>query len=225
MYQTTVEESSFHDLLGLALSRKPAGAGPRLAGTYQAVTQSSKGLRLRLVCMEAVGRGPGCGFSSSHPFIHDSDLSSLSDSDEDPIHLTDKVQMLLLRLSPLRTVEKELKQRLGAGTDEVRADVSFASAGAAGTAGFASRLRRPREFCVRKWNNVSDAASKFGRSDPSTFAGPGPGLTRPQSSRHDSNVVRLQLVDELTEVIASCRTDMMLLWTDPDVRNVLQKRN
>ncbi|KAM6492797.1 guanine nucleotide-binding protein alpha subunit [Amanita muscaria] len=154
----------------------------------------------------------------------DSDLSSLSDSDEDPIHLSDKVQMLLLRLSPLRTVEKELKQRLGAGTDEVRADVSFASAGAAGTAGFASRLRRPREFCVRKWNNVSDAASKFGRSDPSTFAGPGPGLTRPQSSRHDSNVVRLQLVDEPTEVIASCRTDMMLLWTDPDVRDVLQKR-
>ncbi|KIL64804.1 hypothetical protein M378DRAFT_11161 [Amanita muscaria Koide BX008] len=152
----------------------------------------------------------------------DSDLSSLSDSDEDPIHLTDKVQMLLLRLSPLRTVEKELKQRLGAGTDEVRADVSFTSAGAAGTAGFASRLRRPREFCVRKWNNVSDAASKFGRSDPSTFAGPG--LTRPQSSRHDSNVVRLQLVDEPTEVIASCRTDMMLLWTDPDVRDVLQKR-
>ncbi|KAM6493961.1 hypothetical protein JOM56_010322 [Amanita muscaria] len=162
-------------------------------------------------------------FSLTH-FIHDSDLSSLSDSDEDPIHLTDKVQMLLLRLSPLRTVEKELKQRLGAGTDEVRADVSFASAGAAGTAGFASCLRRPREFCVRKWNNVSDAASKFGRSDPSTFAGPGPRLTRPQSSRHDSNVVRLQLVDELTEVIASCRTDMMLLWTDPDVRNVLQKR-
>ncbi|KAM6496583.1 hypothetical protein JOM56_007056 [Amanita muscaria] len=51
------------DLLGSALSRKPAGAGPRLAGTYQAVTQSSTGLRLRLICIGAVGRGPGCGFS------------------------------------------------------------------------------------------------------------------------------------------------------------------
>ncbi|KAM6491272.1 hypothetical protein JOM56_013511 [Amanita muscaria] len=51
------------DLLGSALSRKPAGAGPWLAGTYQAVTQSSTGLRLRLICIEAVGRGPGCGFS------------------------------------------------------------------------------------------------------------------------------------------------------------------
>ncbi|KAF8636295.1 hypothetical protein AX17_003649 [Amanita inopinata Kibby_2008] len=121
-----------------------------------------------------------------------------------PIHLSERQRMLTLRLGPLRTVEIELKKRLGAASEEVSVkDDNIDPADLCATP--FDRPSRCQEFGVRKWNNVVDVA-KYHRSLMS------------------KELAMSELMDEGTEIIASCREDMRLLWNDVVVKDVLRKR-
>jgi hypothetical protein len=47
----------------------------------------------------------------------------------------------------------------------------------------------------------------------------------PTISTHNRMVTTDNVVDEVTEVIASCKEDMVALWSDPAVRTVLKSWN
>ncbi|KAK2464076.1 hypothetical protein APHAL10511_003906 [Amanita phalloides] len=121
------------------------------------------------------------------------------------IRLPEAVRAYLLRLGPLRMVETELKTRLGAASDEVRADNIDGGAELYATP-FGRPLRPRKEFGVR-WNDVLNAASRSG------------------VQRRPSNKARLSdTPDQPTQIIASCKEDMRSLWTNTSVQQVLKKR-
>ncbi|KAF8056516.1 G-protein alpha subunit [Lyophyllum atratum] len=123
-----------------------------------------------------------------------------------PIQLTETHHLLKRRLGPLRRVETDLKRRLGAGTEEV-------VGGGGGVLGEeAAGSGRVKEFGVRGWKHVLEGplAALSGNG----VAGKG----------HERGQAQGEVVDEATEVIASCREDMKALWTDATVRDVLKRR-
>lgn len=113
---------------------------------------------------------------------------------------TNKYQLLKLRLSPLHSVEADLKRRLGAGTEEA------ATYGVLSDNTLWSNQRR--EFGVRAWKDALGNLVKHGS-----------GGEGPQSAQKHR-----EILDEATEVVASCRGDMKALWMDEQVRSVLMKR-
>ncbi|KAG6901805.1 hypothetical protein C0995_007741 [Termitomyces sp. Mi166 len=119
--------------------------------------------------------------------------------ESEPIQMTDKHELLKLRLGPLRRVETDLKRRLGAGTEEV-------VSGGGGVLG-EDPVRRTKEFGVRGWKHV--------------FEGPLAALSG--NSQHNSPE-KANAVDDATEVIVECRQDMKALWVDPTVKAVLKRR-
>ena len=107
--------------------------------------------------------------------------------------LTDKHQLLKLRLGPLRRVEQDLKRRFGAQADEDDDSHSIPL----GSLGLDVEPQvRYKEFGVSR---LTEALTKS-----LVFRGGGP------------------IIDEATEVIASCKDDMVALWSDPAVRTVLK---
>jgi len=139
----------------------------------------------------------------------DNDRVSLRESKKDPdapsaaqssVQLSETIRMLLLRLGPLRTVETELKLRLGAASEEVREENIINL--------YATPFDLPtthrKEFVVRKWNDILKTVTKpEGRRLPDIAA------ARP---------------DQPTEIIASFRGDMKSLWGDESVRALLRKK-
>jgi guanine nucleotide-binding protein subunit alpha len=108
---------------------------------------------------------------------------------------SDKHQILLLQLSPLRQVERDLKRRLGAGSEELRLAVqqpTFGSPFEASRNGSTAQ----NEFAVRSWRDALSSASVSTLSEGST-----------------------------TEVIAGCRLHIQTLWEDQAVQDVLRRRN
>ena len=134
-------------------------------------------------------------------------ISQQSTSDSVPSLLNGKHQLLQLRLGPLRRVEADLKRRFGeqAYEDEevpsiplgpLRLDVD------------------PQELYKKEFGvgRLMEALKKSLHSQE-TARGSDPSHTT-------DNVV-----DEVTEVIASCKDDMVALWSDPAVRTVLKNWN
>ena len=134
-----------------------------------------------------------------------------STSDSASSLLNGKHQLLQLRLGPLRRVEADLKKRFGeqAYEDEgvqsiplgpLRLDVD------------------PQELYKKEFGvgELMEALKKSLRSQE-TPRGGDPGLNR--------MVTTDNVVDEVTEVIASCKDDMVALWSDPAVRTVLKNWN
>jgi guanine nucleotide-binding protein subunit alpha len=83
--------------------------------------------------------------------------STASDGDEVPplsVPLTDKHQLLKLRLGPLRRVEADLKKRLGAGTEEI-----------VGTDTEGSGRSRTKEFGVRALKDALGILTNNGAAD------------------------------------------------------------
>lgn len=140
---------------------------------------------------------------SSSEVLHHSLATTATDNlatrEQLPVLLTNKHQLLKLRLSPLQRVEADLKCRLGAGTEEDK--------GRAGAGDSTRLLNRRNEFRVRAWKDaLSHLVKHRGR------------LERQKGEMHQQS-------DDATEVIASCKEDMKALWTDEVVRSVLAKRN
>ncbi|KAJ7594246.1 heterotrimeric G protein alpha subunit [Mycena floridula] len=136
----------------------------------------------------------------------------LEDSDEeDSDHMptestkfTDRHQLLMIRLAPLRGVETDLKRRLGAPSEaNYAAPVPLPmSATPFDTPQTDPTLKRgPVEFSVRTWNEV----------------------VHPDAVRAHQGVDSPEL-DSSTITIASCRNDMKALWVDKTVQLALARR-
>jgi len=122
--------------------------------------------------------------------------------------LNGKHQLLKIRLGPLRRVETDLKRKLGAQADEEEEE-DAASPSSSGREAESQRLyERKTEFGVCRW---TDALSR--------------GLDSQKVDHGHSNTATNDVVDEMTEVIASCKDDMVALWSDQAVRTVLKNWN
>ncbi|KAK2464933.1 hypothetical protein APHAL10511_003009 [Amanita phalloides] len=116
------------------------------------------------------------------------------------ICLTEWHHLLMIRLAPLRSVETELKKRLGGEDDSqpLHCPLSaspFDSQSAAST-------RRLREVFVRSWQDIVD-----------------PGAQKMRRATHLPPEL-----DTITATIAACREDMISLWKDKAVQLALQRR-
>ena len=135
---------------------------------------------------------------------------------------------LKLRLAPLRQVEADLKARLGAGTEEItEATLSTlgtvqeerASSGSADDAALSytpSRKLNPKEVFVRSnndWKEKEKARAKFPLASLSHS-------NRSVSSGYSQDNDR----DTATDVLAGCAEDMVLLWQDQHVREIVKRR-
>ncbi|KAG6370874.1 guanine nucleotide binding protein, alpha subunit [Boletus reticuloceps] len=122
------------------------------------------------------------------------------EEEEDPLPFTDRHQLLRLRLLPLRGVESDLKRLLGVKAEDLLENSPQTS----------PKLspRTSTEFYVRSrnWRSFLQA-SQINDSESSR---------RP--IKHDG--VSSQ---DATEVISSCKNDIIALWTDRVVREMLQR--
>lgn len=180
---------------------------------------------------------------SSSPYIFGSSLSSKPPSPVPGEHggssgsldispdRRSALRKLKLRLTPLRQVEADLKARLGAGTEEVTEDSIARDAEGRGSLDAETLMATPLDDVpyapVRRphpkdavyvrshqdWKEKEKARSKFSLS----LLKPGnSGAKRPASLGEEK--------DTATGVLAECREDMLTLWRDPGVREVLKRR-
>ncbi|KAJ7605110.1 guanine nucleotide binding protein, alpha subunit [Mycena polygramma] len=116
------------------------------------------------------------------------------------IFLTQKHQLLSRRLSPLREVGDDLRRRLGAADPEF----TFANGSDGALNGLPDEggaRKSPREFGVRGWIGAL-------------------GLPVNGAKKPDEPMP----IDEATEILASSRDDIISLWEDPDVRDLLSAK-
>ena len=125
--------------------------------------------------------------------------------------LNGKHQLLQLRLGPLRHVEADLKRRFGAQADEEE-EVQSIPLGPLKIDVEPQGLYK-KEFGVGR---LMDALKKSLRSQE---------ISRGSDLGHSKMLTPDNGVDEVTEVIASCKDDMVALWSDPAVRTVLKNWN
>ncbi|KAF7351657.1 Guanine nucleotide-binding protein alpha-4 subunit [Mycena sanguinolenta] len=114
------------------------------------------------------------------------------------ITLTQKHRVLNLRLSPLREVGDDLRRRLGASDPEF----TFANGSDGAMNGVlddAPTYKCSREFGVRGWIGAL-------------------GLPLNATKKADEPMP----IDEATEILATLRDDIISLWQDPDVRELLK---
>ncbi|KAK7045075.1 guanine nucleotide-binding protein alpha-4 subunit [Favolaschia claudopus] len=130
------------------------------------------------------------------------------------VPLTQKHRLLNLRLSPLREVADDLRRRLGASDDPEFSNFSFHTSDAApspsadvgvlgGGGGGDLPPKQRSEFGVRGWIGALGLPS------------PGGGAKKTDEAMS---------VDKATEILATLREDVVSLWEDPDVRELLKAR-
>lgn len=140
---------------------------------------------------------------------HDSIPRQLTRSASSSSLLTGKHQVLNLRLGPLRRIETDLKRRLGAQADEEEEGPMASQASFRLHVELQPVYPRKKEFGV---GQLTQALAK--------------GLV---SSHHATRMADQgqgnMTIDEVTEVIASCKDDMVALWSDQAVRTVLKNWN
>lgn len=126
-------------------------------------------------------------------------------SQDSTLNLTDKHRLLWRRLGPLRRLEEVLKCQLGAGTEEAsRTDGKYGVLG--------QRLLDDRryhgEFGVRAWNLAFD-----GKRYKDTR-----NISRSKGDIGDCGS------EEAAVVLSKCKQDIITLWKDDVVMEVLKKR-
>ncbi|KAJ6528248.1 G-protein alpha subunit [Mycena vulgaris] len=127
-----------------------------------------------------------------------SDLTLASSGRAATVSLSQKHQLLHLRLSPLREVEDDLRRRLGASDPEF----TFANGGDGAMNGRPDDRRKSvREFGVRGWIGALGFPMGGARKSDEPMA-----------------------VDEPTEILATVRDDIIALWEDAEVRELLRAR-
>ncbi|KAF8144347.1 G-alpha-domain-containing protein [Mycena galopus ATCC 62051] len=166
--------------------------------------------RLKLLDSPTSGVSPGAASAfTPSPWGRTSEDSTLSEmtvatSAPAPVNiiLTQKHRVLNLRLSPLREVCDDLRRRLGASDPEF----TFANGSDGVTNGALNgvlddspRKSPPREFGVRGWIGALGLPSSGAKKSDEPMA-----------------------VDEATEILATLRDDIISLWQDPDVQELLK---
>jgi len=131
-----------------------------------------------------------------------------------PLRWTEKHRLLSMRLAPLRGVQQDLEQRLGAAADEPLAS-TYAPHEALPLplSGF---TQRPQEFYVRSHDGWRSALQRF-----KPWQG-GEGT----ASVVDTRAVEWQRTKdaEITQVIAGCADDMQAMWEDTVIRGMLRRK-
>lgn len=158
---------------------------------------------------------PAISPKSSSSFTTASPTGSIilqqSTSDNVSSLLNGKHQLLQIRLGPLRRVEADLKRRFG--------EQAYEDEGVSSIPLGPLKLDVDPQDLYRKEFGVGRLMEALKRSLPSQENPRGGG--DPGYNRNTADNV----VDEATEVIASCKEDMVALWSDPAVRIVLKKWN
>ncbi|KAF9467708.1 heterotrimeric G protein alpha subunit [Collybia nuda] len=131
----------------------------------------------------------------------DEEEGGMTGDAHETVKFSDKHQMLMIRLAPLRGVEAELKRRLGAGTEPIQPSLPMTATPFDDPADNLGLRRTAPEFSVRSWKEVLD---------------PGDRLPQLQNAGGDS--------DSVTLTIAGCKDDMKILWDDKMVRLALKRR-
>jgi guanine nucleotide-binding protein alpha-1 subunit len=152
-----------------------------------------------------------------------------SDAGLPSIELSEKHKLLRLRLAPLKGLQRELEEKLGASSIEspyhgpirdVYDDDDPHTAAAAlvlrpgavvdeGVTSKAYAAKMPQnDFFVRGTNGWKSALDKIGRTKKGSVS---------QSASEKER-------DEATELLVTCRDDMKALWTDQTVRDLLKRR-
>jgi hypothetical protein len=130
-----------------------------------------------------------------------------------PVQLAEKYDRLNLRLSPLRKLQKDLEACLGAASsEETTVGANGAYDPSLGLTALAERrTRNTQEFCINSRNGWKSALNRvLPPVNTMDYGSKAYGLAN--SSTGDS-----------TELIASCRGDMIALWSDPIVQDILSK--
>jgi guanine nucleotide-binding protein subunit alpha len=128
-----------------------------------------------------------------------------------PVQLSEKYDRLNLRLSPLRKVQKDLETRLGAASSEETSTGGVYDPSLGLTALAGRRERAIQEFSINSTNGWKSALNRVLPVNSPEYGSKGHGL--PNGPVRDST----------TEIIASCRGDMMALWADPMVHDILNR--
>lgn len=129
-----------------------------------------------------------------------------------PLKFQEKHRLLALRLGPLRRIQTDLEQRLGDASTEPNF-TNVTNAAPFGNDDDDSGRRALREFSINSTNGWKSALDKFRahRARPDTAS---PGALRKLKSKDD----------EITEVIAGCHEDMVALWEDSVIKDMLARR-
>jgi hypothetical protein len=127
----------------------------------------------------------------------------LDDDEEDnqdvALKFSDRHQLLIIRLAPLRQVEADLKRRLGAGVEPVVPLLPMSATPFDDPYTPPHSKRKLTEFSVRCWKDVLDPSAPQTHADCSTL-------------------------DSATLTIAGWKDDMKVLWEDKFVRIALKRR-
>ncbi|KAJ7456954.1 guanine nucleotide binding protein, alpha subunit [Mycena latifolia] len=127
-----------------------------------------------------------------------------------PLKFKDKHRLLRLRLAPLRRVQSDLEQRLGAAATELY--TTSATSAAPFENGLPPKREKDREFSVHSTNGWKTALERFRAAR--------------RRSGDEAGVLRKvrDMEDEVLGVIAGCREDMRAVWEDRVVREMLARR-
>ncbi|KAI0780157.1 G-alpha-domain-containing protein [Fomes fomentarius] len=149
-------------------------------------------------------------------------------NDPESSPLTEAHRLLLLRLAPLRRVQRDLEKSLGAASME---DVHSNGADAAPWANGGARFR-PKEFAVTSRSGWKSALNRVrGIKGDADSVHEKEGWQRQHPRR--PSVARIPVPSEpepeidlehATDIIASCARDALTLWNDPVVRAVLGRK-
>lgn len=143
--------------------------------------------------------------SGDVPIDSDEDDDKASNGDDiESMKFTDRHQLLIIRLAPLRGVEADLQRRLGAGSEPVQPALGPLSATPFDDLDTKNtNTRRKTEFSVRSWKDVLS----------------------PQSRDWQPTETLNNVIDDITQTIADCKDDMKALWDDKTVRLALKRRD
>jgi len=116
---------------------------------------------------------------------------------------SEKHRKVMLRLVPLRQIEKDLKQYLGAGSTEIDISRTTVSDDVHSNVHFELNKGIFQEFCVRSssgWRSILDQ------------------IRQPHSDKET------QLHSVACHVVASCREEIRWLWNDALTQRILRER-
>lgn len=136
----------------------------------------------------------------------DDEATLVAPSPRSLLVFTDDHDVLKMRLGPLRQVEKDLKRRLGAATDEpvdAPGMPMYATPFDISSRATSPTLKQTGEVVVRSWKHV---------------------LERNEELSKNPLGVQGNEMDDTTRVIVGCKDAIKALWEDDVVQAVLKKR-
>lgn len=132
-----------------------------------------------------------------------------------PAQFVDRYQRTRHRLGCLRKVQKDLETRLGAASSEESSNgTALPYDPTLGLAAAESKRRNPNEFVVNSSNGWKSALTRVRPLLPNSIPDNGPGSTMTGKDA---------MGEQITEIIAQCREDIIALWSDPLVREILSR--